>query len=283
MRLDHVMCGMVDVAQSRAAFERLGFVVTPYSRARMMGGGNALIELRANDPASVNFVELAHMNDPATADRFVRKMLQPGEGIRTLVHLVDDPDDTYEAWTSAGLTVARPTTFRRVTQLATGEAMEFEATVVLPEPGQAAVNFNAYSTTTPDLYRRPDLQAHPNRARHWGAVSACLPDRDVQPTVDLFERIYGERARWAGGAAVLTSGEIEVSFYPRALFAERYAAVPLDGLASHGGGTLTFAADDLAHVAALQREAGVPVEDGDGAVLVPPAHACGLVLEFVTA
>lgn len=278
--LDHVMCRVDDIEAGRRRFERLGFTVTPFSPLGVMAGGNALILFRPRSPGRGNFLELAFMSDPAAAHPLVHGILSPGEGIKTVVHMLADQDEAHAHWRGLGLSVPPPISLRRETVLESGEKVDYRFAVLIPEADQVPFMFNGYTTNTLDNYLLEEFMEHENGARRWAAIVVVEAEDRFDDTVGLYEKLYGVPADSRDGHAILCPGDVAFEIFTPAKLEQYYPAVGLGtGVPRQVGVRIEVA--DLGRTRKVLAKNGLGFVDLESRLCVPPLEANGVLLEFV--
>jgi hypothetical protein len=249
-RLDHLVVCVHDLAQAALDWQTLGFNLTPTgvhpfgtSNRLAMFGNNFLELLAVTDAAAV---------PPAAPDRFSfaahnQDFLRAREGMSMLALHSDDAHADAARFKAEHVSAYAP--------------FDFGRDAVLPGGGTARVAFSlAFATATampgiafftcqqrhpPELFWKPDYQRHPNGALRAVEVVMSAPEPVLGPS---------EMARRLPGVAGDTS--------PR-FCAARVAVADLDATAR------------------VLKNNAVDFELADAVLLVPPAAAHGLALEFV--
>lgn len=276
--IDHLMCKTDDLDGGRRTFEQLGFMLTPYSRLPIIGGGNSLILFKSRDPAVANFLELAFPGSPPTPNPLMAKILDAGEGPKTMVFMTHT-DRAHATWRELGLAVPPVIPLKRVTELPDGGTVHYDFKVVIPEPGQTPLMFNGYETNTLSLYSIPQFQNHPNGAQHWHALTAVTSSNCFEEVVSLYEKILGVSARRSPGRATIRPGQVEF----RILIRDIARTLPFGNIETtketfYLG--FTIEVESLARVRDFLARSGIQYASVDGAVYVAPKDACGNLIEF---
>ena len=270
--IDHTLIATADLEAARATWARLGFTCTP--RGRHIGWGTANHCIMFPD----DYVELLGIVDPS---QFVNgldtTLATRGEGLLGLAFA----GDVDAAFTELGPGLVQPPKdLARILELPEGDVTPRFRLLHPTGPGTFPA-LPAFTTQhlTPELLRRPAWLDHANGARGLEGVTVVVEDPAL-----LAE---GYAARFGPSAVFQGRGRLDVRVGPHTLrflaperFAKRYpaiappAALPVPVV-------MTVLVADLGATAEALRSRGVPTLDVQGArLVVPPAEATGVVLEF---
>jgi len=275
--LDHLMTYVADLDAAGAAFERLGFRLTPVSHITTMGIANRLVLMRARTPGAANFIELMGVTDASLLPPPMREVLSGRQGIKSMVMMTADAQAAHRMLAGAGYPFAPPSHVRREWTIPGKGSVWPEFDVLLPI--QAPLTFNVCQYHNVDLYLREDWLEHPNTAR--SLVAAIGVAADAKAAVAYCERLFGMAAICGddGGYAV-SPGRTELVLYDVEAFEARFgvsAPSAGNGVAYAG---MRIAVGDLGRLAAVLDGNGVPASGASG-IVVGPREACGNVIEFV--
>jgi len=279
--IDHVMCQVTDTEQAQAVFERLGFATTPRSSIADGGVANRLVILTPKGPGVANFIELMAIEDRDRLEPAMAQVLSGSQGIKSLVNNLEDADTARAAQLAAGFAMLEVWPKQRIWQLPSGEELLVAFRVLLPEPGQVPLMFNGVQYRTLQHYLRPEFQQHPNGALRWVAVGAVIDDADFDSTVAIYERLYGSTAVRGAGQAIVTVRDTSLTLMTPDVLAGAYGAVEVSGFDPPDYCSVSVAVANLPRAAALLADAGVRYVQLTDSLVVEPADACGMVLEFV--
>lgn len=277
--VDHVVVCVRDLARGRARYAQLGFTLTPPAD-HPFGTSNSLVQF-----AGRSFVELLAIRDPlaipphAPPGQFsfaafnAAFLARCGEAASMLVLRGDDARADVAAFRAAGLTTYEPFDFGREARQPDGStsrlgfSLAFVTDPAMPDLGF----FTCQHRHAPELFWKPDYQTHANGAAALAEVILGTAEPDT-----LRELL----ARMSDGDAAAGTGPPVTVADPEALrrrFPELADAGPR---ASPRLAACRIAVADLARVQVLLAAAGVPHRAAGGSVVVPPASALGLCLEF---
>ncbi len=276
--IDHAVVAVADLEAACARFRRLGFVTTP--RRRMVGWGTANYSVMFDDK---DFIELLGIIDPeAFLTPGLKAFLDGGEGIMAVTMRADDVTAAHAALAAIG---AAPTPLGEVTinceapdgivpqsfrWLKIGESATPDMYVMLVQP------------LTPQNMRRPEWVTHPNGASRIRSLTIVVEDPvALRPA---YERLFGVSASDSPGGFRIGTGHGDYRFTTRgALSAEvgdaaRQVMHPAPAIA-----VLSLETTDLLAARNCLDASGVSYQTVDGGLRLPPAEACGMILEFVAA
>lgn len=288
--LDHPMLKVGDLAAARAAYQRLGFTVTPYRTNNPMGGGttggkggNHLVMLTPPTPGTTNMLELAYA-DPDHAWPTLLELLGRPQGLALLVHSPLDADRIYAEWTAAGIEC--DPVFEVKTDFLdpeTGRKDLIHFRVTQPKGKDWTYAFGAAQIMDFSHYLREDWQTHDNGALYWSAITLITPDEaDLQAGIAHLRKVYGvEPRRDAPGAVSVRINKLSLHVLTRDAAAQAYAGIPLDTADGICHTALTIVVRDLDHTRALLQARGVHFVDRDGSLYVAPREVCGVLMQFV--
>ncbi len=156
-RLDHVGVVANDLVALAAAYERLGFILTP--RARYADGriGNRCVMLRGS------YIELLAVVDPNARSATLERFLARYAGVHVLAFAIVDEQSAMERLRRAGIAQATVSRFARPFDNADPDGPKAEF-VLIQTPEQPEGRVNLVRHLTPDvLWQEPYMQ-HPNNA-----------------------------------------------------------------------------------------------------------------------
>lgn len=257
--VDHLVLGVPDVTQAAETYRNLGFAVGRSSGAK--DGGD----------------EAAHV---VFGDFYIEfQELRPTEGTHRIVVRSDDLEAEVARLRSRGFSVSDPVERPRGSQLSRTSLVDSDIPIGLIEHRQSAHAGPAFAGDAP---------SHPNTAtvleRTYFAVES------IEEKLETFEKLLGMPAPEPEMGMVIMSmmsvfyfGEIGI-----AVAEPRGSGPTADALSANGPGLfqLLFRAGHLERAATLMVDNGLspPTQgtrlSGERALLVEPAHACGLFVAF---
>ena len=272
--LDHVLVGVKDLAAARAAWARLGFSATPLGRHVGRPTANHCL-MFAND-----YVELIGLVPGADQpSRLTRLLAERGEGVIGAAFAATSPEAAYEGFLRAGLSPAPIAELRRPDP--EGRELRFRL-VELPAEATPDLRLFVCWHDTPELLRRPEWLEHPN-----GAVGL----RSLTVVADAPESRQRGLERLLGAGATVATDDMVTAFIGR----HRLLFVTEEDLAflhpelelASGpvprGAALTVEVRSLDRAAELLERNAVAFAEADGALLIPPEEATGVLLSLVPA
>ena len=268
-QIDHVVVAVHDLARAAAAYERLGFTLTPRAE-HAWGTANRLAQF-----AGRNFIELLEVDRPelifppdATAVPPVfsfgahnRDFLAHGEGMSMFVLAGADSRGDAARFAAAGIESYAPFDFERRAGLPDGRTVTVGFSLAFathPEMPRAA--FFTCHNRFPENFWKPEYQSHANGAR--AIAEAVLVAAEPARYADFV-------AGFTGGAVTETAGGLSAPCGPHAL-----SLVTPEAFAARFPGESVDLADG-------PRFAAIAIA-GPGVIprMTPAAEACGLAIEW---
>ena len=283
--IDHVVVAVRDLDDARAAYERLGFTVTPTAR-HPFGTANALVQL------GEAYIELLAVVDPAAIPEagegsfsfagFNRRFLENGEGVSMLALRSADAAADRAAFAADDLPIYAPMSFRRMARDPAGNEVEvgfsvtFTSDARMPDAG-----FFTCQHHDRDKLFWPEYRTHDNGAVAIEAV--VMASRDPADYHIFFTCLTGQHDMRSDSLKLSfdTGGgklEIVTPVAARAMYGVDVAA---DARPTFIG--VRVATADLAAAAVTLRGRGVPFTERMGRLIVPPEAACGVAIAFTEA
>ena len=283
--IDHVVVAVHDLDRARAAYERLGFTVTPTAR-HPFGTANALIQI------GEAYIELLAVVDPTAIPvagegrfsfaGFNRRFLEHREGPSMLALRSEDAEADRAAFAADGLPTYAPMSFRRLArdpagnEVEVGFSMAFTSDARIPDAG-----FFTCQHHDRDKLFWPEYREHDNGAVAIDAV--VMASRDPADFHIFFTHLTGQHDMRSDSLMLsfdTGGGKIEI--------ATPTAALAMYGIDSAANARPRFiairvATADLAEAAVTLRGRGVPFVERMGRLIVPPKAACGAAVAFVEA
>lgn len=282
-RLDHLVISVRDLQQAALDWQKLGFTLTP-TGVHPFGTSNRLAMF------ADNFLELLAVTDaaavpPAGSGRFSfaahnQDFVARGrEGMSMLaLHSADAHADAVH-FSAYNIGAYAPFDFGRDAMLPNGHTARVEFSLAFAtDPAMPGIAFfTCQQRHPPDLFWKPDYQRHANGATRVIEIVMSAPEPARHR--EFLERLMDSAAELAPGR--LTVGK----------FGDRITALDpadmsrrLPGLASDASACFRAARIAVSDLDATQRvlkSNGVDFEMLGAVLLVPPAAAHGLALEFV--
>lgn len=285
---DHVVLCVADLEQARASFAALGFTLTPPA-AHPFGTRNSLVQF-----AGRNFLELLAIGDRAAIlpheppHRFsfaafnAAFLERRGEGASMLVFAGADARADIAAFRAAGLDTYEPFDFGRDAIQPDGSVARvgFSLAFVTHEAMPDAAFFTCQHRHQPELFWRPEYQRHPNGAETLTGV--VMSAANLPLISDFLERITSAMAAGDDAAAVRPGPRSEqVTILSADALVQRYPKWRGVGdLESPRFRALRVTVRDLAAVRDRLERRAVPHRLAEHGLVVPPAFAHGVCVEF---
>jgi hypothetical protein len=280
--IDHLVIAVRDLDAARAAYQRLGFTLTPEAR-HPFGTKNALVQLNGA------FLELVAIGDPSlipepTAQRFSfaafnRDFLAKHEGLSMLVLKSRDANLDHAAFATAGLAIFEPIRFERMARAPDGNerpvafTMTFTADRRAPDAG-----FFTCQHHYPENFWRAEYQLHANGGRRIAA--AVMVARDPADFHEFLTHFTGRHDMISTSLGIeLDTGEGKVDVISPVAFRAEFGEEPPDADPRRFLGC-RIAVTDLAVTRAVLSANGVPVTERLGRLIVAPGEACGVTIAF---
>jgi len=272
--LDHTVVVVRDIARGKAAYEALGFRLTPEGRHTVLQSVNHCI-MFAED-----YIELIAFVGEHPSRRYLLDFIKRREGMAAMALKSPDIAATKAAWDAAGLASAPPLAFGRPVERPGGVRQAEFRTVIIDERETPPGRTFACQHFTPELVWLPEYQAHPNGAQAIDAVIISAED------VAAIARIYGRilavpvPAPGADGTVSLPAGGCRLVVMPAARLAATYPELGALPPPAYAGARVRVA--DLAACASLLQARGIAFRrTGNGTLVADPARSCGALVEFV--
>jgi catechol 2,3-dioxygenase-like lactoylglutathione lyase family enzyme len=269
--IDHVVVAVQDLERAAAAYQELGFTLTPTaSHDDRMGTSNRLAQFAAK-----NFIELLAVDRP---DRLVRHDFEASppffsfgdhnrlavhqrDGLSMLVFKGDSARADISAFTATGLPTFAPFDFERRAKMPDGTEVTVAFSLAFVQsPDMPKVAFFVCENRAQSYFWKPEYQSHINGASGIVAVylSSPTPERDAAFVGKMFG---GKVSPIPGGCSVACGPAQEL----RVLTPQAIAA---------RGGSIEAAPPILAGVSiAAERKLG----------FTPAVKACGMFIEWISA
>lgn len=267
--IDHVVILVRDLDRARERFARLGFTVSPMGRhSEHMGTANHTIMLRED------YFELLGVLRPTEANARWRAVLARREGLEAVAFRTASADRTAAELAALGFGTVAPLHFSRPVE--GGREAAFNVTRFPPEATPQLSAF-ACEHLTPESVWLPGSTEHANGAVALASVTVVTADPAPLPAA--YERLFGPgRATTSEGDVLVDTGSAPIRFVRPEAFAARYPGIRLEEAAPPYPAALGFRVRDMSET--KRALAKVPTVELGAAVCVPPAEACGVLLEF---
>jgi catechol 2,3-dioxygenase-like lactoylglutathione lyase family enzyme len=272
--LDHVALATDSLDRAAAAWERLGFTLTPRSSHSGADGpwgtGNHCMMFREG------YFELIGVTDPALYHEHLRVLLDSYTGLHLMALGTDDSDATFaevRAHTPAiqePYAIARQVPFGKATREGRFRISEIDPAWF----GEADLFFCQHDT--PEVLWQEDLLHHANGVT--GLAGVVLVCEEPDATADKLSAVTGVApvTRETGLALPLARGRVELT--APAVFAEHHAGIspPLTPWV----GTVIFHVADLGRTHAVLTARQFTVTKTAAGLLVPPTETDGATVLF---
>lgn len=221
--LDHIVLTVRDLDRAAATYEALGFTLTPRaSHNDQMGTSNRIAQF-----AGRNFIEILEVDRPdgQTPHDFTasppvfsfgahnRAFVEDGEGMAMLVFQGVDAAEEVAGFARRGIDTYAPFGFTRQAKLPSGESVTVGFSLAFAtSPHMQRTAFFTCQNLKPELFWKPDYQAHGNGATGIRAIYLASPDpaRDAGFAAQMFGGAMSE-AEGIFTIACGAEGEIRVA------------------------------------------------------------------------
>lgn len=287
--LDHVGIAARDLGPMAAAYERLGFALSPIAQqsgrrrpdlpVEKFGSGNRCAFLKHG------YIELIAILDPALYDNTLNAFLARYPGMHILALAMEDEEANLARMRAGGIDLPGVAYLERPVE-AGGPIAKF-ARLPFPDPPEGRVQLIRH--LTPELVWQEKWMHHANKAV--ALEEAILCARDPAETAARLSRVSGLAVEPdpAGGFLLRLPGAARAAgpFAPAMETRVRILAEPalsalLPGVSAPASpfmaGMVVRTEDGGA--AARQVLQGIPTVEAPGGVMVPPAFAAGAAVVF---
>jgi hypothetical protein len=290
-RIDHVMICVPDLRKGIDAYTRLGFDVHPGGVHPGRGTHNA-ISMNADD-----YIELLGIHDPAEYRAASARAGRPGPtladfiaaggGLRYVIVQSDDLAGDVTAMRGRGVEVSDPMEGSR----RTAAGVELRWTVAALGPRNPLPILVLQHLTPLEVRRRqvPAVGAHPNGVQRIDRV--YIATTDVRADAETWARVLGMPVPAIQRGTVIMAEMAVFDLGPTGLtVAQPSAPGPAaEALGRRGPGPfqVLYRTRSMGAAARWMQDHGVPPpargvrNTGEQAMLVPPAHACGVYIGLV--
>jgi len=272
--LDHVVVMVDGIDAAEKAYTKLGFQVQPRGFHKKLGTANHLMIF------DTDYFEILGIVEPTPFNAERRDWLTGGGGLANVALATDGADLAYDTFRAAGLNPDAPLDFDRAVEVAGKTEHAAFRTVRIPKTNLPVVGFFVCEHLTPQFVYRPEWAKHPNGARSIGGVTVIAE----QPTkwITELEKYFGkDSAKREGDGLIVDTGTQPIRYLTRKDYMARYPGITPVRPVDHPA-LLTVRVDSLPACAALLKKNRVAVLEPDATrLLVPPAEAAHLTIEFV--
>ncbi len=287
--LDHIGVAARDLGPLTAAYERLGFALSPIAQqsgrrrpdlpVEQFGSGNRCAFLRHG------YIELIAILDPALYDNTLNKFLDRYAGMHILALAVTDAEANLARLRAAGLDIPGIAWLERPVE-AGGPIAKF-ARLPFPDPPEGRVQLIQH--LTPELVWNPKWMDHANKAEALEEV--ILTAAEPAETAARLSRLAGLPVEPdpAGGFLLRFPGAAGAAGPFAPVMETRVRMLPEAALPSVLPGVRPPASPFMAGMvirtadggaAARKVLAGIPTVEAPGGVMVPPDYAAGAAVVF---
>lgn len=279
--VDHVFVLVDSLDESRDAYTRLGFTLSPRGiHSANKGAANHTIMFPDDYFEILGLIA-------ETPDNLGRRetLAREGQGLHAVACRIDDADAAKAALDKLGIAAETPTGFSRPVPLpGGGEAMaSFRTFQFKPEGVPLGICFMCQHLTRENVWIS-ELLDHPNGAEGLAAIVAGTEDPDA--AARAFSRLFaaGKVSAIKGGARVETGERsAPLEFLTREALTARYPDFDMTATPRNAYAALRIRVSDMSRARAALAKGGVmPVETPAG-LAVGPKAASGAVIEFVSA
>ena len=272
--LDHVVVMVDGIDAAEKAYTKLGFQVQPRGFHKKLGTANHLMIF------DTDYFEILGIVEPTPFNAERRDWLKGSGGLANVALATDGADLAYETFRAAGLNPDAPLDFDRAVEVAGKTEHAAFRTVRIPKTNLPVVGFFVCEHLTPQFVYRPEWAKHPNGARSIGGVTV-IAEQPAKWIAEL-EKYFGkDSAKREGDGLIVDTGTQPIRYLTRKDYMARYPGITPVRPVDHPA-LLTVRVDSLPACAALLKKNRVAVLEPDAArLLVPPAEAAHLTIEFV--
>lgn len=285
--IDHLVLCVNDLDAAKAFYEKLGFNCTPKAM-HPWGTGNTLAQLQGNFLEVLAIVDPSKMTPAAPGQmdfgRFNDEFLKRRQGMSMLVFQSKDAPADQAEFAAAGLDTYAPFHFERQAKLPDGSSarVAFSIAFVTNKAIPEGVFFTCQQHA-PQYFWKPEYQKHPNGAQ---VVSEVVMRADEPGRfAAFFGKMQGEDAVTASpGKLEVRTKRGKVLLLDAKGIAARYPDMALPGPADSPVFVgYRVAVSDVAATEKLLRGKTVTLTRHRGALIVDPADAFGVAIEFAQA
>lgn len=277
--LDHVGLVVADLDRAAAAFEALGFALTPLSmHSGALSPGGPVVALGTGNRCAMlgtGYIELISPIDRARPCGVYPGFLERYEGIHVLAFATAEPEALAEALRRRGVPLDGLYPLRRRLEGPDGPA-EARFTILrlapdhMPEGRIIAVRHE-----TPELLWQPGTTRQPNGAHALSFVAITVADLGADSA--RYRDLLGVEPVVGAGSAAFTLPQGRLLLVTEAHARQVFGASPpsLPHVTAFG-----VTVDDPEKLARRYRVAGIPHRKDGNHLIVPPGAACGAACIF---
>lgn len=279
--LDHIAVMTDDLSAMGAAYERLGFQLTPLSQhsgARIAGGavepwatGNRCIMLRRG------YIELMGIVEPGLYDNGLSRFVARYEGIHILAFGCDDAHGATERLRREGFDVTGVHGLARDLDVPDGRATAKFNLVRLPSDDMPEGRVLAIEHLTPEHLWQDRYLDHPNGAVGLTELAVCVAD--VDDAAARYGRMFGVAAT---GDDTRRAFDLDAGRFVLLSEAALKSELGLEAPSLPFAASFTVTVQDSGKARAVMEQAGVRCTTGDGGFTVSPQDACGALVVFIS-
>lgn len=283
--IDHLVLCVNDLKKARAAYETLGFTMTPQAQ-HPFGTGNTIVQLDGCFLEVLGVTRPEDITEPSgdtfSFAAFNRDFLTSREGMSMLVLDSTDAAADRAAFLDSGLHVYAPFDFQRQAKMPSGDEVTvgFSLTFV-GDPSLSEMGFFTCRQWRPDLFWKPEYQRHANGAKSIAEVFVIAPDPDAA-TAFLSAFANAPILRTAPGICAVTSTRGTLFVFTPEAFAARFpgAVSPARSSAAYFAGFALSVAEPQA-TRSLWADRGIPFRIGENEAWLPPETGLGCVIAIL--
>ena len=273
--IDHCFALVRDLDSAKAAYERLGFTLSPRGvHSAHKGTANHTIMFERD------YFELLGVVAPTPSNAHQRKVLENREGLAAIALQTDDAAAAAAEMRAAGVALGDPVGFARPVRLPDGSIGEAAfRTVQFPEGIVPGFHLFCCQHLTPQNTWVPGLMHHANTATalHSLVAVSAQPAADAATTARLFAT---EPVSEGPDTLRVETGTVPIRFMGPGRFEAQYPDRDLTGMPSSGLVALVIAIRSGDAAAAALTGHGVPFSRSGAATIVAPRDACGATIVF---
>ena len=281
--LDHVGWYVADMDACTAAFERLGFRLTPYTEhSHADAEGNRTLSGTANRCAMLELGYLEFLTAVPSLDTPLTKELKDGlaryPGLHLIAFTCADAAAEHARLEQAGFALRPLVRLRRPSKTDDGAEAMCAFSVIRPQPGEMAEGrIQTITQETPDVVWQPSMIARDNAIDMLSGVVVCADD--PEEAVGRFERFTQKAPRALDGRIDMPLERGCLSFVTPAALGDMVpgTAAPTTPYIA----AVAMRSRDLDETRAFLQERGVRhAAHGSDKIIVPGAEALGATLIF---
>jgi hypothetical protein len=280
--LDHVGWFVPDMEAAGAAFEALGFVLTPFVAQQNAdpAGGPPLPAGTGNRCAMLSRGYLEILTTVPGVETPLAAQMQAGiesyTGLHLIAFTVDDAEGAHARLDAEGFGPQPPVHLRRPLQLPDGGEAEVAFTVLrVPPDAMEEGRIQMLRQETPELVWQDHLIARDNGVAALGGVLLCVDDPGA--VSDRYARFTGRKSTGGGDYRVIDLDRGRLAFATPRKCTDLLPGVSVPGTPFMAA--VALRADDLSALRGRCESAGIrQLSADDGTVRIDPADAQGAAL-----